>query len=69
MKLRIKQATKTGYIEVPEGGVFDGSYLTSTTRRGRVQGGGLLLPTLCAGEPEIYVFEGAYEGEHDAKGR
>lgn len=60
-KLRIRQATSKGYIEVPVGGVFDGSYLTSTTRRGRVQGGGLLCPTLCAGESEIYVFEGVID--------
>lgn len=57
-KLRIRQATRKGYIEVPVGGVFDGSYMTSMTRRGRVQGGGMLCPTLTAGEPEIYVYEG-----------
>ena len=37
--LRIRQATEKGYIEVPVGGVFDGTYATSLTRRGRVQGG------------------------------
>lgn len=61
-KLRIPQATSKGYVEVPVGGVFDGSYLTSKTRRGRVQGGGMLCPTLCAGESEIYVFEGVIDG-------
>ena len=60
-KLKIRQATKSGYIEIPVGGVFDGSYLSSATRRGRVQGGGMLCPTICAGEPEIYYFEGVYE--------
>lgn len=38
--LKIPQPTKKGYVEVEEGGCFDGSYLTSKTRRGRVQGGG-----------------------------
>lgn len=60
-KLRIRQATSKGYIEVPVGGVFDWSYPTSSTRRGRVQGGGEICPTLTAGEPEIYYFEGVYE--------
>ena len=40
MKLRIPQATKSGYIEVDEGGVFDAAYPDSPTRRGRVQEGG-----------------------------
>ena len=43
-KLRIRQATEKGYIEVPEGGVFDGTYATSLTRRGRVQGGATFRP-------------------------
>ena len=62
-KLKIKQATAKGYIEVPVGGVFDGSYLTSKTRRGRVQDGGRLCPTLTAGEPEIYIYEGCIWSE------
>lgn len=41
MKLKIPQATKTGYIEVEEMGCFDGRYPNSETRRGRViEGGG-----------------------------
>lgn len=59
--LRIPQATEKGYVECPVGGCFEGSYLTSKTRRGRVQEGGAISPTLTAGEPEIYVFEGVYE--------
>jgi hypothetical protein len=56
--LKIPQPTKKGYVEVEEGGCFDGSYLTSKTRRGRVQGkGGRICPTLCAKEPEIFVVE------------
>ena len=55
--LKIPQATKKGYIEVPIGGCFDASYPKSKTRRGRVQGGGYICPTLTAGEPEIYIIE------------
>lgn len=55
--LKIPQATKKGFIEVPVGGCFDGSYLESKTRRGRVQGGGNICQTLMANEPEIYVVE------------
>lgn len=42
--LKIPQATKMGFIEVPIGGCFDGSYPDSKTRRGRVIGGGRLAP-------------------------
>lgn len=42
----IKQATKQGYIACKNGGVFDCSYPTSKLRRGRVQGGGEISPTL-----------------------
>ena len=34
--VHIKQATKAGSIECVVGGVFDGSYIKSKTRRGRV---------------------------------
>lgn len=40
IKIRIKQATKTGYIEMCNGGICDVSYPESKYRRGRVQGGG-----------------------------
>lgn len=59
-KVRIPQATKEGFIECEVGGIFDGSYPDSKTRRGRVQGGGSISPTLtcnCDGlrriEPQI----------------
>lgn len=42
----IKQATKDGVIACKNGGVFDCSYPTSKLRRGRVQGGGDISPTL-----------------------
>lgn len=38
MCLRIKANNRKGYSLVREGGVFDISYVTSRTRRGRVQG-------------------------------
>ena len=59
--LRIPQATEKGYIELEPGGLFDGSYPNSTTRRGRVQDGGKTSPTLMAnGEPPSY-YEGKVE--------
>ena len=56
--LRIPQATKKGFIEVMTGSLFDMSYTESKTRRGRVQEGGTISPTLMAsGEAPCY-----YEG-------
>lgn len=37
-KVKIRQATKKGYIECEAGGVTDFSYPISELRRGRVQG-------------------------------
>ena len=56
--LRIPKATKQGYIEVPQGAVFDMSYPESTTRRGRVQEGGKVSPTLMASGEAPCLFEG-----------
>lgn len=60
-KLTIRQATKKGYIEIPQGGVFDASYPDSTTRRGRVQGDGFISLTLTAGGEPPCLFEGITE--------
>lgn len=49
MKIKIKNATKRGYIEVFEGGVLDLSFPDSKTRRGRVIDGGRTTPTLDTG--------------------
>lgn len=46
MEIGIRQATKQGYIKMIEGGVCDLSYPTSELRRGRVQGGGNVSPTI-----------------------
>lgn len=44
--IKIKQATKQGWIECCEGGVADLSYPNSKTRRGRVEDGGCIAPTI-----------------------
>lgn len=59
--LCISQATKQGYIEVEEGGVFDAAYPESTTRRGRVQEGGKVTPTICTSN-ELSLYEGVKDG-------
>ena len=59
--LRIKQATKQGYIEVEQGGGFDATYPDSTTRRGRVQEGGTIAPTLMASGDAPCRYEGVIE--------
>lgn len=49
--IKIKQATKQGYIDCQLGGVADLSFPDSKTRRGRVVEGGKVCPTLqCEGD-------------------
>lgn len=60
-KIKIPQATSRGWIYCNMGGCFDMSQPTSETRRGRVQDGGDVCPTLMAGQTEICVFEGYEE--------
>ena len=59
-KLKVPQATAQGYAECEVGGVFDGSYPNSTTRRGRVQEGGKISPTLTAEGEALNRYEGSY---------
>ena len=59
-KLKIPQATAQGYAECEVGGVFDGSYPNSTTRRGRVQEGGKISPALTSGGEPLNRWEGGY---------
>ena len=59
--LRIPQATKQGYIEVHPGSLFDMSYPESKTRRGRVQEGGKVSPTLMASGEDSCLYEGKVE--------
>lgn len=58
--VKIKQATKKGYIELQVGGVADLSYPNSKTRRGRVQDEGRIAPTNMAGGQNIYRVESRY---------
>ncbi len=55
--VKIKQATKDGYIDCEIGGVADLSFPNSATRRGRVQNGGKVSPTLMANESDICRIE------------
>lgn len=57
--VKIKQATKGGYIECDIGGCFDASYPESETRRGRVQDNGNTCPTLAAQNQDICRIEKA----------
>ena len=50
--IEIKQATKEGSIKCKVGGCFDATMPNSKTRRGRVQEGGDVTPTLTAGACE-----------------
>ena len=56
-KALIPQATKKGYIEMDLPGVCDLSYPNSKTRRGRVQEGGKISPTLTAASQDIRYIE------------
>lgn len=53
----IKQATKAGFIKWQVGGVADLSFPTSKTRRGRVQAGGTVCPTIMSSNQELYKLE------------
>lgn len=57
IKIRIKQSTKTGYIEMCNGGICDVSYPESKYRRGRVQGGGYISPTLTTSPGNLVIIE------------
>ena len=60
--LMIPQATKQGYIEVEQGGVFDAAYPSSSTRRGRVQEGGKVTPAILTSN-ELSLYEGVKNGQ------
>ena len=63
-KVRIKQATKQGFIECAGGGGADLSYPSSKTRRGRVQEDGWICPTITATETGICRIERIDNVEH-----
>ena len=59
--IEVKQATKGGSIKCKVGGCYDASYPDSTTRRGRVQEGGDITPTITAeGSENINYIETEY---------
>ena len=58
--IKIKQATKEGYIKCKLGGVADLSYPMSKTRRGRVQENGNVSPTITATETGVCRIESLY---------
>ena len=60
--LKIPKATSQGYAEVQEGGVFDAAYPESKTRRGRVQEGGSVTPTILTSN-ELRLYEGVKNGQ------
>ena len=68
-KVAIRQATKKGYIECEIGGVADLSYPESKTRRGRVQDGGNICPTLTATETGVCRIESVNEFNNKPKER
>lgn len=70
--IKIKQATKQGFIECEIGGVFCSEYPTSELRRGRVIENGQISPTLTTesipdrielGNPDFYNFLYEIDGE------
>lgn len=66
-KVGIRQAVKQGFIECRVGGVFDGSYPNSELRRGRVQGGGDISPTLTSSSMGICRIEKEQDVETEVK--
>ncbi len=68
MKLKIPQATRQGYIEIEPGSVFDAAYPDSRTRRGRVQGGGTICPTIMCSS-ELLLYESYEEDKTTASER
>ena len=57
-EMKIKNNTNQGYLECPAGGCFDRQFPNSNDRRGRVQEGGNVTPTITAeGSQQIYYNE------------
>ena len=50
----IRQATADGYIAMCNGGVCNLSYPNSKHKKGRVQGGGMICPTITCNYGELY---------------
>lgn len=54
--LCIREASKTGFVEIPDGAVFDAAFPTSKTRRGRLQEGGRVSPTVMSESNCLLVY-------------
>ena len=65
MRIKVPQATSKGYIECEENGCFDWTYPASKLRRGRVQGGGHVCPTITCNPECIYVYEVIYDSSNE----
>ena len=62
--IRVKENTARGYSDFAiGGGICDLSYPNSTTRRGRIQPGGLVSPTLTTGNVGICAVRFERGGE------
>ena len=62
--IRVKENTARGYSDFAIGeGICDLSYPNSTTRRGRIQRGGLVSPTLTTGNAGICAVRFERGGE------
>ena len=56
IRLLVRQASETGYIECDSKGVFDMAYPGSPYRRARVKDYGHVASALMSGEPSQHVF-------------
>ena len=56
IRLLVRQASETGYIECDPKGVFDMAYPGSPYRRARVKDYGHVASALMSGEPSQHVF-------------
>jgi len=64
-KIGVRQATKEGVIPMQIPGVCDLSYPTSKLRRGRVQGGGAISPTITTSCGVVKIIR--YEQKRNTK--
>lgn len=55
--LRVRQTTELGYVDCPVGGCCGLSYPNSTSKRGRVIGGGMITKTLARGQHLVVLVE------------
>ena len=55
--LRVRQTTELGYVDCPVGGCCGLSYPNSTSKRGRVIGGGMITKTLARGQCLVVLVE------------